>query len=179
LLIVKPEVRQGVTLSLLLLVWIGLGSISASGFIAGGMAALLGPAFVAGDLPGSTYTAERCADLQEYAPSATTCAEAAAIHHADEVVTYRIAAGVLALPVLGAWWLARSRWRGARVPPTLTSAAGLAAFGVVGLALTALALNAGAQGMDTGVGAYLSAAVVAIPLAALFARRLYLGLARY
>ena len=173
----KPEVRQGVTLSVLMLIWIGLGSIATSGLIAAGMSALLGPAFVAGDLPGSTYTAERCADLEEYAPSATTCNEAAAIHHADEVVTYRIAVGVLAVPFLGAWWLARSRWRTARIPPTLTPAAGLAAFGVVGLALTALALNAAAQGLDTGVGAYLSAAIVAIPLAALFGSRLYLGLA--
>jgi len=169
----KLGVRNGVVLTVVMLIWVGLGSIALSGLIAAGMSALLGPAFVAGDLPGVTYTAERCADLQEYAPTATTCAEAAAVHHADEVVTYRLATGIVALPFFVGWWLARRRWPSARVPATLAPSAGAASFGVVGLALSALALNALALGSDTGAGGYLSAAIVSLPVAGFFAYRLY------
>lgn len=169
----KPEVRHGLALTVLMLIWVGLVSIGLSGLVASAMTAGLGPAFVAGDLPGVTYSPGRCTELQEYAPSATTCAEAAAIHHADEVATYRIGVGVLGLGFLAGWGLARRRWPHARVPATLAPAAGAAAFGVVGLALLALALSAAAQGLDTGVGGYLSAAAISLPVSVVFGLGLY------
>jgi PadR family transcriptional regulator PadR len=67
--------------------------------------------FVAGDLPGMTYTPERCAEFLEYFPDAGSCAKAAALHHWGEVVEYRVAAGVLGLLVLGAFLLWRRRAR--------------------------------------------------------------------
>src|SRR5215217_2487440 len=52
---------------------------------------LYGPGFVAGDLPGVTYTRERCAEFLEYFPHAGGCEQAATLHHWGEVVEYRVA----------------------------------------------------------------------------------------
>jgi hypothetical protein len=158
-------------LNCLMLAWVGLLAIGASGLIAAAMNATLGPGFVAGDLPGNAYTPDRCADLMEYAPTAATCAEAAAIHHADEVVTLRIAAGMLGLIAFGVWWLVRRRTTNETLPPGVVSAAGAATFGVVGIALAGLALNALALGGNGG-GSFLSGAVVALVVALSFAGRL-------
>src|SRR5205085_1471638 len=95
--------------SALLLLAVGLLAIGASGLLSMGLRAAWGSEFVAGDPPGVTYTAPRCADYERFHPEAGTCAEAAAAHHADEVETYRVAAGVLGLLVLGGWWFARRR----------------------------------------------------------------------
>jgi hypothetical protein len=48
----------------------------------------------------------------EYFPDAGGCARAAVLHHWGEVVEYRVAVGVLGLPVLGAAMLWRRRRRG-------------------------------------------------------------------
>ena len=69
-----------------------------------------GTAFVSGDGPDVTYSATRCADLQEYHPS-PTCEQAATGHRYDEVVGYRLAAGVLGLVVLGGWLAVVRPWR--------------------------------------------------------------------
>lgn len=91
---------------------VGLVAIGASGALAELLGRLFGPAFVAGDLPGVTYTAQRCAEFLEYFPDAGGCEQAAAMHHWGEVVEYRVAAGVLGLLVLGAFLLWRPRRRG-------------------------------------------------------------------
>ena len=150
-----------------MIAWVGLLAIGASGVIAAAMNATLGPEFVAGDLPGNTYTSDRCADLMEYAPTAATCEEAAAIHHADEVVTSRIAAGILGLILFGVWLLVRRRATNEALPPGAVSSAGAAMFGVVGLALAGLALNYLALG-GTGAGAPVSGAIVSLIVALYF-----------
>src|SRR5437773_11513594 len=95
----------------LFLAWVGFISIGVSGVVAAGMQAAFGAAFVAGDLPDVTYTAERCTELEEYTPAGSSCPQAAALHHADETVTYRLAAGVLGLVLLGIWALVRRKGR--------------------------------------------------------------------
>ena len=54
-------------LSLARLAAVGLVAIGVSAILALAMGAAWGAPFVAGDLPGVTYTAERCQDLMEYA----------------------------------------------------------------------------------------------------------------
>jgi hypothetical protein len=161
-----------------MLVWVGLLAIGASGLIAATMNAALGAEFVAGDLPGVTYTADRCADLAEYAPSATSCEQAAAIHHTDEVVTSRIAAGVLGLIALAFWWVVRLRVSKDDLPHGLVSAMGLSIFGIVGLGLAAVALNALALG-GNGAGGPLSGAIVSLVVALVFGARLVRDLGRW
>src|SRR4051812_17732130 len=87
-------VRQLVVAACLLAA-IGLTAVGASGILSLGMDAAFGPKFVAGDLPTITYTAARCAEYRTLAPKEPSCLAAAARHHTDEVVTFRLAAGVL------------------------------------------------------------------------------------
>jgi len=166
-------------LGVLFLAWIGFVSIGASGLVAAGMQAAFGAGFLAGDLPDVTYTADRCADLKEYAPSSATCEEAAALHHSDETVTYRVAAGVLGVLLLGVWVFARRRTSasGDGLPAGMMAAAGCALFGVVGLALLAQGLELLTLGPSTGEGADLSAAIVSLGVAAIFAVGLFRSLA--
>lgn len=96
-----------------LVVALGLVVIGMSGLVSWVLEALLGPGFLAGDVNGVTYTAPRCADFLGFFPQAGSCAAAAAMHHSDEIVSERIAAGILGLVLLLAWLLVR-RIRGAR-----------------------------------------------------------------
>ena len=173
----KPSTIRSLALGVLLLAWVGFVSIGVSGVAAAGMQAAFGAGFLAGDIPGVTYTPDRCADLKEYAPSSSTCAEAAALHHSDETVTYRLAAGVLGLLLLGVWLVARRRAAGDDpLPAGLIEAAGSALFGVVGLALLGQGLELLALGPGTGEGAELSAGIVSLVVAALFGVALYRSL---
>ena len=175
----RPSTLRSLALAVLFLTWVGFVSIGVSGVVAAGMQAAFGAGFLAGDLPGVTYTADRCADLQEYAPSGASCEEAAALHHSDETVTYRLAAGVLGLLLLGVWLVARRRKMGLdeRLPTGMVQAAGSALFGVVGLALLAQGLELLAIGPGAGGGADLSASIVSLLVAALFGVGLYRSLA--
>jgi hypothetical protein len=161
--------------SALFLVWVGLLSIGASGALAGVMSAAWGPAFVAGDLPWETYTPDRCAELQRLAPTGTTCAESAALHHADETVGYRVDAGVLGLLALGGWyaWRRRNHPPEGALPPGLVSGTGFALFGVVGLGLFGVGFERLVFGASAGPGAMLSAGLVSLIVAAIFGWRFY------
>jgi len=175
---VASSTLRSLALGVLFLTWVGFVSIGVSGVLAAGMQAAFGAGFLAGDLPGVTYTADRCAYLKEYAPSSASCAEAAALHHSDETITYRLAAGVLGLPLIGLWVVARRRGsrRGEGLPAGMVAGAGCALFGVVGLALLAQGLELVAIGPSAGEGADLSAAFVSLAVAVLFAIDLYRSL---
>src|SRR5436190_11734868 len=58
-------------MAMLLLGSIGMIAIGVSGLVAAGMGSAWGKSFVAGDPPGITYTAARCADFFEYHPRPT------------------------------------------------------------------------------------------------------------
>lgn len=149
---------------------LGLLAVGASGLLAEVFGRLFGAGFVAGDAPGVTYTPERCADYFEYFPHASSCADAAALHHWGEVVTSRVAAGVLGLVALLVLWLAR---RGtalgapAWTPPrgtVLIPVAGL--FGLAGIGLLGLGLMQLAFGDHAMVGANLAAGIASAAAAA-------------
>jgi hypothetical protein len=164
---------------------IGLFAIAASGVLAFAMGRTFGRAFVSGDVPGVTYTQQRCAELREYAPGAGSCEQAAVIHHFGEVVAYRIAAGVLgvfallALVVVSRWLRARHLEPGTdALPAGFVQTVGSAAFGLAAAGLLAVGASQLALGRDAGAGQFLSAGVVALAVAVPFGISLASELAR-
>ncbi|WP_439902592.1 hypothetical protein [Microbacterium azadirachtae] len=169
-----------------LVVALGLVVIGISGLVSWALEAFLGPAFLAGDVNGVTYTAARCADFLGFFPGAGSCAAAAAMHHSEEIVSERLAAGVLGLLLLLVWLLVRSI-RGA-VPIArddrrlllIASAVAYLGVGMVGFGSGVLSVLLDlARGLAVaGVGVRLSdgaialvAGVVAVVLVVRFARR--------
>lgn len=154
---------------------IGMLAVGISGLVAEGFGAAFGRAFVSGDPSGVTYTKARCAEFMEYAPGAHSCAEAATTHHFGEVVQYRVAAGVLGLIGLGAWWLLRRRTASHGVLPdafVVTVATALFAVAAAGLLVQSVGLAA-VGGQRNGVGELLSGGLVAGVAAVAFGSVLY------
>ena len=165
-----------------------LVAIGASGLVAEAIGRFFGPAAVAGDPPGVTYTAARCADFLEYFPRAGSCANAAVLHHWGEVVEYRVAVGVVGLLVLGGYWLWRRTQSDADagvayvgvLPASFAATIATSLYGVAAVALGLQGMGAFLLGPGAGAGQWLSAALVsvvmclayAVPLAGqLFGRR--------
>jgi hypothetical protein len=157
---------------------VGLVAIGASGALAELLGRLFGPTFVVGDLPGMTYTRQRCAEFLEYFPDAGSCARAAALHHWGEVVEYRVAAGVLGLLVLGAflWWRRRRgqepQYLGV-LPDGFSATVATSLYGLAAAVLGLLSLDALLVAGGDGMGQRLSGAVVASALAILYGISLY------
>lgn len=142
---------------------VGFLAIAVSGLLAEVMGRLWGAAFVAGDLPGTTYLRARCADFTEYFPG-RSCLDAAALHHWGEVVQYRVAAGVLGIVCL---LLLRVVHTHSALPPAFAAISGAAVFALASIVLLAQSLDAALQG-GNGVGAPLSAAIVAAAVATFY-----------
>jgi hypothetical protein len=167
-----PVLRE-VAFVLVLLSGIRLVAIGASGGLAAGMGAAFGKDFVSGDANGVTYTPARCATFLEYHPS-TTCEQAAVAHHFDEIVFYRLAAGVLGLAVLaGCAVLRRSRRfgdlsHGVRLlPDAFAATVGAAVFGAASVVLVAQSLGQILGGDSAGAGNWLSGGLVSLVVAGL------------
>jgi hypothetical protein len=148
---------------------VGLIAVGLSGLLALALSGAFGRDFVAGDAPGVTYTAARCADYFEYEPGAGSCNDAAVQHHFGEIVDYRLMAGVLGLVGLGAAFALSRRRKATRthLPATFTPTVGASIFGAAALGL--LALSGGSAGQ---MGANLSGALIAAAVAAFYALRL-------
>jgi hypothetical protein len=155
---------------------IGLLAIGASGLLSEAFGRAFGADMVAGDLPGVSYTADRCTELKEYAPKGYDCMEAAAYHHWGETVVYRGAAGVLGLLLGGALLLWRRRRAevpdAAVLPDGFVPTIGASLFGVAAAGLLLESLNAFIAGKGTGSGQFLSAGLVAAAVFGVFAYRL-------
>jgi HAAS len=157
---------------------VGLVAIGASGALAELLGRLFGPAFVAGDLPGVTYTAQRCAEFREYFPDAGSCAQAAALHHWGEVVEYRVAVGVVGAFVLGAFlWRRRPDRQDPRylgvLPHGFSATVATSLYGVAAAVLALLSLDSFLVAGGDGTGQWLSAAIVAAAMAAVYGVSLY------
>ncbi len=152
---------------------LGLVTVGISGLVCEVFGRLFGADFVAGDAPGVTYTAQRCADYFEYAPNAATCADAAAFHHWGEVVDSRVSAGVLGVLALLVLWLVRRSsqlGRPAWTPPRATVAVPLIAiFALIGAAFTGVSLMQLAFHDHDKAGANLSDGLVSLLAAVLVA----------
>jgi len=161
-----------VLLSLSLVAGVGMLAIGVSGGLAAAMGGIAGKAYVAGDAPGVTYTPERCAQFRSFHPEASTCADAAVAHHFDEVVGYRLDAGVLGVVILTGWSVSRRRRlrsdRAAGLPWSYTSIAGAVLFGVAGAGLTAMGVLGSIFSGGPGPGELFSGGVVSAVVAAGF-----------
>jgi hypothetical protein len=160
-----------------LLAAVALVAIGVSGGLAELFGRAFGASFVAGDLPGMSYTPERCADFLEYFPNAGSCERAAALHHWGEVVQYRVAAGVLGLLVLGGCTLWRRRRREAEylgvLPDGFSATVATSLYGVAAAVLLLQSLNAYLVGRGAGNGQWLSGAIVALAMAVAYGTSLY------
>ena len=85
---------------------VGLIAIGVSGAACQVVGWRIGDHALAADQASTHLSADRCADLAEYYPT-KTCAAAEMAHHADEIVSYRIAAGVLGVVALAGYLLLR------------------------------------------------------------------------
>jgi hypothetical protein len=159
---------------------VGLIAIGVSGLLALSMRAAFGTAFVAGDPEGVTYTASRCADFLEYYPDAGGCEAAASDHHADEVVGYRMAAGVMGALMLAARLaLGRRRpaWWSAPIPRSAIAAAGASLFGLAAVVLGGQGLAVLViEGTRHGPGQWISAGMVSLVVFAAFSASLWRAL---
>lgn len=143
----------------------GLGAVAVgvSGLVAAAMRAAWGAAFVSGDTNGVAYTAARCADYVGFFPG-RSCEQAAALHHASEVVFDRVGLGALgvlaliALAVARRTFLCGSRWS---IGPGSVVLVGVTLFGLVAVGLGGQSLLQLIINGSTGVGSFLSAALVA------------------
>lgn len=164
----KAFLRPAVGLAALGAIAVGLSGILSEVF-----GQLWGAGFVSGDLPGVAYTAARCAVLQSPYPG-LDCAQAAAAHHWGEVVEYRLLVGAVGLVLLALWRiLPREIPLPAGLAPSLAAAAFLLASAGTGLQAAVAAVQGG-----QGVGAWLSAATVALPLGIAFGVLAYIGVRR-
>jgi hypothetical protein len=153
---------------------VALVAIGVSGGVAAAFGVAGGKSFVAGDPPGTHYSATRCADYLEYAPHARTCEQAATEHHYGEVVGYRLAVGVLGLVILGA--VSRIRRRRPellatdRLPVAFDDTVAVTAFAGAALVLLGNGVDQLAQG-NSGAGGWLSGGVVALVASGWFTAR--------
>ncbi len=174
--LLPPSLLLHLTLALGLLAGVGFTAIGVSGVLAAGLGTAFGKGFIAGDGPGVTYTAARCADFFEYHPGAADCAAAATAHHFDEVVGYRLDAGVLGALLLGASYVVRRRYRrlgGVRMlPATFIPTAGAALFGAAALFLLGMSTMQIVFGGAVGAGNLLTGGMVSLAVFAVYAATL-------
>ena len=167
-----PRLGAELALALGLLFGIGMSAIGASGLVAGAFGAAFGKSFVAGDSNGVTYVPARCADFLEYYPRAGSCEAAATAHHFDEVVRYRLAAGVLGLLTLGGWWLLQRtamRRRSGLLSDSFSATIGAALFGLAATGLLGMSSMQLLFGQAAGAGGLLSGGLIALAAFAAFA----------
>jgi hypothetical protein len=152
---------------------IGL-SIGFAGIVIGGFANAFGKDYVAGDLPGTTYTPDRCQDFLRFYPGAPDCQSAATNHHFDEVVRNHIAAGVLGILVLAGAFAVRRKFvrsePSASLARRLRNVGGLLAFGAVTGPLLLVGIGLTLRDSSTGGGTWLAEGIASLVFLLLFLR---------
>ena len=160
----------------LLLAGIGGVAVGVSGLIAGVLGAIGGARFIVDVPAGQTLPASDCARWLAGDPRAHTCAQAAVADWAFETMAYRLAAGVLGVAALAAFVLVRRRWSRTRrwtaLPPAVVDTIAVTLFGISGIWLLGLGVDAVIVSSGHGAGQWLSAAPVAMLAATLFGLRL-------
>jgi len=170
------QVAADLVLVALRLGWTGMFAIAGSGFVALAMNHLFGRSFVGGTpAPGARFTQAQCQHWLALWPGARTCGQAAMLEASSDAVSLRVIGGGLGgLILLGCYLLALLYWRRANtrvLPASLFPLAAAAVFLAGGLALVVCTFTGGRFGAPAGPGVFLSGAVVALALAAVFAAR--------
>ena len=160
-------------LRMAMLVGIGLVAIGLSTAVVIALAWGFGKDYIAGDIPGTTYTAERCAYFLEYYPNpANDCEQAAVEHHFEEIVGYGAATGVLGLLVFASHFWLRRRFAGnepaAFIGRRAQWALGMAAFGFVSVPLLLQGLFLTIHTPSSGGGSWLAQGLTSLAFFAVF-----------
>jgi hypothetical protein len=161
---------------------IGLLTIGLSGLLAFAPAVAWGKGAIAPDAPTEHLGAARCAYLLEYYPQPNGACHAASIaHHYGEVITYRLAAGVVGAVALGAWMvvgrgrlrpLQRLRPLTSTPPPIVMAAVGVTTFGLASIWLVGLGVDGLVVHQPWGAWAWIVSGLAAIPVFAWSSARL-------
>ena len=170
----------GVFLRQVLLTGLLLGGVGALAVGASGVLALFiwifsGTRVLVGVPSAHVLSAANCARWLAGNPGASSCRAAAVDDWATETVVYRIVLGVLGLLALAAFvWVRRHRRLpyGATLLPTVGDTVATTAFGAAGVWTLGMGIDAIVQSSGAGSGTWLSAAPIALGLAAFYAVRL-------
>ena len=159
---------------------IGLLAVGASGLVAATMNVVFGRHFV-GSATGASLPAAACRHWLSNWPGAHSCAQAYLLESSSDAVSLRLFAGFIGLILLGGYYLARrSGWSRGVLPDAFAPTVAMSLFGTAGLGLLALSVNhASVLGLPVGPGFYLSGALVALALAAVFGGQVHRTLLRH
>ncbi len=150
---------------LAVLTGVGLVGIGIATQAAVGLGFAFGKEYVAGDMPGVTYTPSRCNDYFEYFPEAKSCESAAVNHHFDEIWRNGDVALLGGLVVVGTHLFLRRRWiheeRADSLPRRAFWVLGAAASGLGAAALLGVSLASVFLGVTGHVLQYIPAGIVA------------------
>jgi hypothetical protein len=173
----RRKVVRPVVISVWLLGALGAIAVGVSGVVAGAMhAAGASNQFIAGGQSTANLSRSDCARWLSIYPHAHSCAQAALKDWTWETIGYRIGIGVVGLMALGLLGLARRRslhgpsW--APLPATVVDSVAATLFGVAGIWLAGLGIDALIVSSGRGAGQWLSAAPVALTAGVLFGLRL-------
>jgi hypothetical protein len=159
---------------------IGLLAVGASGLVAAAMNAVFGRHFV-GSASGAALPAAACRHWLSNWPGAHSCAQAYLLESSADAVSLRLFTGFIGLILLGGYYLARrSGWSRGVLPDAFAPTVAMSLFGAAGLGLLALSVShASVLGLPAGPGFYLSGALVALALAAVFGGQVHRTLLRH
>ncbi len=155
-----------------------LGAIAAiavglSGLIAEVIRLIGGSRVLVDVAPGRTLSAADCTRWLRLDSGAANCHDAAVADWVNEVVGYRIVAGLLGLLALAVYFALRRRWsHWSTLPPAVSDTIAVTLFGAAGIWTLAMGLDAVVTTSGHGSGQWLSAAPVALGAAAVFGIRL-------
>ena len=156
---------------------VALVAYGISAGISWALAAIRGGTFVTTPFPPGTYTSSDCARWQAGDPSAHSCVAAMTADHVGDIVLQGLAAGIVGVLALTAFWSMRRRWqdRGTRTALPVGSAEAVGAILAVLVSATGLVMALDSEMVQRGQGAGqpLSIGVAALGAAAFFAIRLY------
>jgi hypothetical protein len=153
-------------------------AVGASGLLVAAMNAVFGRPFTGAAPAGTRFAAAACPYWQHAWPGAHGCAQAAMLEASSDNVVLRVAAGIVGVLLLSAYVLARMflRRRGrepAILPEAFFPAAAVCSFGAACLVLCWLTMNRLAGnpamlGFHGGPGSFLSGAIAALAVAAVY-----------